>query len=60
MIVFLHRTLLQKNVAPRIEDQDMGGAVLQALAMNFLARELADDFIAVIYDIENFVLHAAL
>ena len=49
---------MQEEFAARIENEDVDGAMFQALAVNFTARKLANNFIAIIYYVENLVLHA--
>ena len=56
-VILLRGTLLQEELATRIEDQYVDRAMFQSAAMNFRARELADHFIAFIDDIKNFVVH---
>jgi hypothetical protein len=56
-VVFLVRTLLQEEFATGIENQNMDGAMFEALPVNFGARQLADNLVPIIYDIENLVLH---
>jgi hypothetical protein len=58
MIILLERTFLEEEFAARIENEDVDGAMLEALTMNLASRELPDNFIAVIYNVENFVVHA--
>ena len=40
--------LLQVDLAPDIDDEDVDGAVEEALGMDFATRELLDDFVAVV------------
>jgi len=57
MIIFFQGAFLEKEFATRIEDQDVDRAMFKPLPMNLAARELADDFITIVYDVKNFVLH---
>jgi len=44
---------LQKNLPPRIENQNMHGAMLQTEPMHLTAALLADHFILFIDNVEN-------
>src|SRR5688572_1199656 len=55
--VLFHGAFLQKDFAARVEDQNVDGAMLKAEAMDLGACVAADDFIAVVHDIENFFAH---
>jgi hypothetical protein len=55
LLVLAEGTLLQKQLAVAIEDEDMNRAVHQALSMNFTTSLDRDDIVIFINDIEQFV-----
>ncbi|HVK58736.1 MAG TPA: hypothetical protein VM735_08155, partial [Candidatus Kapabacteria bacterium] len=60
MVILHHGTLLQEEFAACVEDEDVHRAMFQSLAVDFTARELADHLVALVYYIENLVVHAVL
>jgi len=58
VVVLFVRAFLEEEFSPGIEDEDVNGAVFQSLAVNFAAGKLANNLVAIVYNIENFVLHA--
>ena len=48
---------MEEEFAAGIENQNMHGAMFESLAMNFAAGKLANNLVAIVYNIENFVLH---
>src|SRR5688500_15517352 len=55
--ILLHRTLLQKNLAARIEHQHVHRTVLQSKAVDLWPRVASDDLVTIIYHIEDFFAH---
>jgi len=53
----LQGSFLEKHFAAAIEDQHVHGAMAQTQPVDFLARLLADDFIALIANVKDFLLH---
>ena len=50
-------TALEEKVAVGIEDEDVDGAVQEALAMHLVTRKLAGDVIVRIDDVEDLAVH---
>ena len=48
---------MEEEFAARVKDEDVDGAMLEPLPMYFGARKLIYDFVALINDIENLVVH---
>src|SRR5258708_33024731 len=55
--VLLQRALLQKQFAQPIEHQHMHRAMFQAQPVDFPARLLPDDLVALVDDVKNLFLH---
>jgi len=55
LAILFHRPFLEKHFPARILHENVRSAVHQAETMDFGARTAVDDFIAVIYDIKDFV-----
>jgi len=50
--VLLRGTLLQEHFPFGIVDKDVNRTMTQAASMHFFARELADNLVALVYDVE--------
>src|SRR5262245_29265710 len=55
--ILLQRTLLQEQLAARIENQDMHRPMFQPALMHLAAWRLANDFVQIIDDIKNLFTH---
>ena len=55
---FFHGTLLEKNLAARIEHQHMHRAMPQPARMNLASRVLSDYLVALVDHVKNFFAHA--